>query len=330
MRPGSRLPTLQARAFERLTAATAVLVALNILSGASVRLTDSGLGCANWPGCSQSSFTPPLRFHALVEFANRMVVTVLVVLAAATALWAWRRVPGRNDLRWLSASLVGGVLAEALIGAAVTYSKLNAYVVVVHFLVGMGLMTLATVLALRARQPGGRGRLRVDRHVLVLSRVLLGVLGLAVAAGAATTGAGPHAGAPPHDGQPGAKRIPVPLDDMVRTHSSIALVAGVLVLGLLYLLARTNASASVVGRAQVLLAVLACQGVIGYTQFFTHLPAALVAVHVAGATAVVVIAVWWHDGLSSHAAKPGSAVNAPVTTTVGPSVAPAVAGWGAT
>ncbi len=124
--------------------------------------------------------------------------------------------------------------------------------------------------------------------------VMLGVLAVAVAAGTATTGAGPHAGGK------GAKRIPVPLADMARTHAEIVLVLGALTLVLLYLLDRSRAPGRVTDRARFLLAVMVAQGIVGYTQYFTHLPALLVGVHVFGATVVWTTMIWFADGLSHH------------------------------
>ncbi|MHB8594146.1 MAG: hypothetical protein ACYDB3_07405, partial [Acidimicrobiales bacterium] len=123
--------------------------------------------------------------------------------------------------------------------------------------------------------------------------------------GTATTGAGPHAGGP------GAKRIPVPLADMARTHSGVVLVLGALMLLLLLLLDRSKAPAPVQDRARLLLAAMAAQGVLGYTQYFTHLPALLVGIHVFGATVVWCAALWFVDGLWHHAPEhPGTPVRA--------------------
>ncbi len=99
-----------------------------------------------------------------------------------------------------------------------------------------------------------------------------------LAAGAATTGAGPHAGGK------GAKRIPIGLEDMTRIHAEIVLATVVVLLALLWVLWRTDAPVGVQDAGRVLLAVMVVQGIIGYTQFFTHLPAVLVGIHVLGAS----------------------------------------------
>ena len=108
--------------FCRRSAAIAVIaLALGIVSGASVRLTGSGLGCKDWPACTSTSVVAPLQFHAWMEFGNRLVnvlITVGIVLAVAAA---WLRRPRRSDIRWLGAGLVAGVGAEIVLGLSLIH-----------------------------------------------------------------------------------------------------------------------------------------------------------------------------------------------------------------
>jgi cytochrome c oxidase assembly protein subunit 15 len=277
-----------------------VIVAINILTGAAVRLSDSGLGCPDWPTCSQHRITPPLSLHPAIEFGNRMVVVVLCVATAVALIGALLRRPRRRDLVWLSAGLLGGVLGEAVLGAVVVYTKLNPYAVMTHFMVGIALLTDAFVLVLRAGRPDrapartGPGVSKVGPRERRVSQVMVGLLAVVVAAGTATTGAGPHAGGP------GAKRLPIALEDIVRIHSGIVLCLVGLTLVLLYLLNHTGAPPSVLERARFLLGAMVVQGAIGYTQYFSHLPALLVGVHVCGAVVVWTSMLWFYDGLTSH------------------------------
>jgi heme a synthase len=288
------LPTFGPRTFLRVAQVTLGLVVLNIVSGAAVRLSDSGLGCPDWPTCSKHHLTPPLALHPFIEFSNRLVVVALSVAVIAVLLAALRRRPRRRDLTGLSLGLVGGIVGEIVIGAVVVYSKLNPYVVMVHFLVGIALLTVALVLVFRAGRGPGPSISMVSVSVRRLGRAMIAVLIVAIAAGTATTGAGPHAGGK------GAKRIPVPLSDMARTHAEIVLVLGALTLAMLYLLDHTKAPARVVDKARFLLAVMVAQGIIGYTQYFTRLPAVLVGVHVFGAAVLWCVTLWFYDGLSHH------------------------------
>jgi heme a synthase len=293
------------RSFLRAAQVAAGLVVLNIVSGAAVRLSDSGLGCPDWPTCSVHHLTPPLSLHPAIEFSNRMVVVILCLATAGVLLASLARSPRRRDLIWLSAGLIGGILGEAVIGAVVVYSKLNPYVVMTHFMVGIALLTVAVLLVLRAGRAPGPGVSMVKPGVRRLARAMTALLVLAIAAGTATTGAGPHAGGK------GAKRIPIPLADMARIHAEIVLVLGAMTLAMLYLLDHTGAPERVKTRARILLAVMVAQGVVGYTQYFTHLPALLVGVHVFGVTVLWTATLWFYDGLSRHRAEAPAPAPAP-------------------
>jgi heme a synthase len=306
------------RPFLLLCRFTLATVVVNVVTGAAVRLSDSGLGCPDWPTCSQHHLTPTLRLHPLVEFGNRLVVFVLVVACIATAVAACLRRPARRDLRWLSGGLVLGVIGEAVLGAFVVYTKLNAYVVMIHFMVGMALLAVAVVLTLRADHRPGRGTVTVTGGALWLTRALVALSVVVLAAGAATTGTGPHAGGR------GAKRIPLGLRDMTRIHAEIVIAAAVLLLVLLWVLWRSDATARVQNAGRILLAVMVAQGLIGYAQFFSHLPPVLVGIHVLGASIVWCTVLWFHHGLSDHLPEsigdPGPATGPEAQRSEGPAV----------
>jgi cytochrome c oxidase assembly protein subunit 15 len=281
--------------------ASLVLVALIVVSGAAVRLTGSGLGCSDWPDCTQGHLTPPLQFHSLVEFGNRMVTVVLTVVVAATVVAAFRRRPFRRDLVWLSLGLVAGVVLQAVMGGIVVYTKLNPYLVMVHFLASMPLVVDAVVLLHRSGRDysPGSGHLLVPRPVLRLVRAMLVLLALVLAAGTATTGAGPHAGSA--QGQDAAKRLPVALRDMAELHSTLAVFLVGVTLALAVALHALDVPERVRRAARILVVVLVAQAAVGYTQYFTHLPAGLVELHVLGATALVIGFTQFFLALTYHA-----------------------------
>jgi cytochrome c oxidase assembly protein subunit 15 len=282
------------RGFLLLSQITLAAIVLNVATGAAVRLSDSGLGCPDWPTCSHQRLTPPSSFHPRIEFANRMVVLILVVACGATYVASFLRRPSRRDLRWLSGGLILGVLGEAVFGAIVVYTKLNAYVVMTHFMIGIALLTVSVLLCLRTAHGPGRGTPAVSRGALILTRAYLVLLTVAVFAGTATTGAGPHAGGK------GAKRVDIGLSDMSRTHAETVWVTAVLLLVILYVLWKNDAPARIQQSGRILLGVMVAQGVVGYTQYVTHLPSLLVGFHVFGSTVVFSTAVWFHHGLTDH------------------------------
>jgi cytochrome c oxidase assembly protein subunit 15 len=283
-----RTPTVSPSLSHRLDVLALALTALIVLTGAAVRLTGSGLGCSNWPECSAGHLTPALQFHGLVEFGNRLVTVVLTVAVGAAFLGSVFRSPRRRDLVWLSGGLVVGVLAQAVLGGIVVYTKLNPYVVMVHFFATMLLLVDAVVLVHRSTRDYSpdSAHLLIPRPLIRLYYALLTLLALVIAAGTATTGAGPHAGE--SSGQQVAKRIPVALRDMAELHSSLAVLLIGVTIGLVVAVHVGDVPERVRRSARILMAVMVAQGAVGYIQYFTHLPALLVEVHILGATALVI------------------------------------------
>lgn len=292
-----RLPVVAPSTLRRLCVVSMVCVSAIVLTGAAVRVTGSGLGCTDWPSCFKGHLTPPLQFHSLIEFGNRMVTVLLVGVIGVTFLVALLRRPFRRDLAWLSGGLVAGILVEAVIGGIVVYTKLNPYLVAVHFLATMLLVVNAVVLLHRSGRDYTEGaRVLVPRVILLFSRALVLLVAVVIAAGAVTTGAAPDAGGA--QGQIVAKRIPVPLREMAELHSTLALFLIGVVLSLAVALHALDVPERVRKAARMLVVVLVLQAVVGYTQYFTHLPAALVEVHELGATALVIGVVQFFLALS--------------------------------
>ena len=190
------------RAFSRLALANFIAFFAVIATGAAVRLTGSGLGCLDWPTCSMHRAIAPLGdLHAVIEDGNRAVSGLLVALTLVTIVAAVVRSPRRSDLVWLSAGLVLGVVADALLGAVVVYTKLNPWLVSVHMALSLATLVLAAVLHHRATHRYGsdaRHDLRYPPSV-VLARSLWVLLAATLLAGMVTTGSGPHSGSVSHD-----------------------------------------------------------------------------------------------------------------------------------
>jgi heme a synthase len=272
----------------RLNVLALVLVTLIVLTGGAVRLTGSGLGCSDWPECSVGHLTPAVQFHGLIEFGNRLVTVVLTIAVAAAFLAAVFRRPRRRDLIWLSGGLVVGILAQAVLGGIVVYTKLNPYLVMVHFAATMVLLVNAVVLvhrSTRSYEPGS-GHLLVPRGLLQLFYGVLVLLGFVILAGTAATGAGPLGGA--SSGQTIAKRIPVSLRDLAELHASLVMLLIGLTIGLVVGLHLADVPERARRAGRILLVVMVAQAAVGYTQYFTHLPAALVEVHLLGVTVLVI------------------------------------------
>ena len=294
------------RVFSRLALANFVATIVIIATGAAVRLTGSGLGCPDWPNCLRHQLIAPIgQVHPVIEDANRLVSGIFVVLTVVTLVAAWSRRPRRGDLVALSAGMVGAVVADALLGEAVVYSKLNPWLVSGHMGLSLATVVLAGVLYHRATHvygPDARHDVRCEWTV-PLARWLWVLLTATVLAGTATTGSGPHSGG--SQGQVVAKRLPFTLHAAAWVHSSCAVAFLGVIAGAYLVLERTGAASYVTRVARRLLVVGVAQGMIGVVQYATHLPIVLVELHVIGATALTVGVLRFHLAQVARDREPG-------------------------
>ena len=274
--------------FTRFALASFIGLGLIVISGAAVRLTGSGLGCPDWPACYQHQLTASDSLHPIIEFSNRMVTVALCVVFGATVVASYLRTPKRRDLIWLSWALIAGVVGDAIIGGIVVYTKLNPYMVMVHMWFSLAMLAVGIILHHRSRYDYSKGA-RADvasPATRRLSRVLVGLFALVVMAGTATTAAGPHAGG--SQGQLVAKRLPVALRDIVIAHSALAMAFIGAVMATFLILEATGAPGRLRGGAKRLFIIGVAQGIVGFAQYATHLPALLVELHVLGAVSLTI------------------------------------------
>jgi len=277
--------------FRRVALGAVAALSAIVVSGGAVRLTASGLGCPDWPTCKGRQVVAAWAFHPMVEFGNRVVVTVVSVGVVLVVLAALARRPRRPDLVWLSVGLVVGVIAQVVLGGVVVLLKLAPPLVMAHFLLSLAVLGDAVVLHRRAGLPDTVPRPVVGLDLVRLSRLILAMVVVVVTLGTAVTGSGPHAG------DIHAKRLAISFHGIAEVHSTAVMLLIGLTLASLFALHQAGAPAGVQRRGRILLEVMAAQAVVGYTQYFTRVPALLVGIHIAGATAVWVTALRFHLGL---------------------------------
>ena len=181
--------------FLQLTLVSLGALWLIVVTGAAVRVTDSGLGCRHWPGCEQGHPLPAKNYHAFIEFGNRTLGAVVIVLVLLTAVSSFF-VPGLSRrARRLALAIFVGTLAQAPLGYLAVHSDLHWPVVAAHLLLSMALLAGAVVLALEALAlRSGRAEpvapLELRRGALVVTAAA----GVLLVTGALATAGGPHSG----------------------------------------------------------------------------------------------------------------------------------------
>jgi cytochrome c oxidase assembly protein subunit 15 len=275
-----RVPRLSSGGFRRLTTVNLGLLVAIIVSGAVVRLTNSGLGCPDWPNCSADQFVNVSTHHALIEQLNRLFSGAIGIPIALALIGAYQLAPRRRDLVRLAWILFGLFWGEAILGGISVMVKLAWVSVMGHFLLALALVSIALRMRQLAREIEGP---RVP-IVTPLARRAVAVVYVwtiaAVIAGTFVTAAGPHGG----DRE--ARRLTWPIVDVVRVHGALVDVLVVLALLTAWLLVRTQAPRRVLVTASVALAAMVAQGVLGYVQYAQAIPAELVGFHVFGAVIV--------------------------------------------
>jgi cytochrome c oxidase assembly protein subunit 15 len=286
----------------RVAVAGVVANAGIIMTGAAVRLSASGLGCPDWPACTSSSLVAARTsgdpmVHTYIEFTNRMLTFALMVVAVLVMITAWRFRPAgtrRRAIVWLAAAQPLGVVAQAVLGGIVVLTNLNPAAVSIHFLLSSTILALAVTLWSRCTEGDGPATRLVRTDLRVFSVVLVPVVALMLAAGTVVTGTGPLAGSTfvPHAGG-GPSYVPryhLPLEGVTQLHADIGWMLGTLAAVLAVGLQLTGAPRRVRRLGWLVLGLVGLQGVIGYSQYFSGLPAGLVWVHVSGSVLIWIAA----------------------------------------
>jgi cytochrome c oxidase assembly protein subunit 15 len=282
------LPAPSLRA-QRLIAAAVIVTQGGIaVTGAIVRVTASGLGCPTWPQCFPGSFTPVAvsevpRIHQAVEFGNRMI-TFAVVIVAVLAVLAVTRARRRVEVLVYAWLMPASTVLQAVIGGITVRTGLLWWTVAIHLLTSMTMVWLAVLLYVKIGEPDdGVVSHRVVKPLRGLTALSAMTLAAVLVTGTLVTAAGPHAG----DTSPlrTVPRLKIEITTLVHAHSSLLVAYLALLVGLGSGLLAVQAPRPVLVRLGVLVLLVFGQATVGTVQFFTGVPAALVAVHVAGAAA---------------------------------------------
>jgi cytochrome c oxidase assembly protein subunit 15 len=316
------------RALRGWALASVIANAVIISTGAAVRLSSSGLGCPDWPTCTKTSVVAAhsagqTTLNTAIEFGNRLLNFPLVAIAGLTFIaflrYYQRSGRARKDLVWLSAVLPLGVVAQAVVGGIVVLTKLNPAMVAAHFLLSTAIiLTSAVVLHARAAAldatvldgdgAGGPTPPPARTDLRVLAGLLTAVTAVMLAAGTVVTGTGPLAGTTidSRGHRTTVPRFHFSLESVTQLHADIGWFIGALAVAVVIGLRFAGGSPRTVRLGWIVLGGLALQGVIGYVQYFNHLPAGLVWVHVSSSVVLWIFVLRLFLSTGSNLPRPAS------------------------
>ena len=305
---GSRQPIV----LSRLALASVLVNVLIVVTGGAVRLTGSGLGCPTWPSCTDRSLTPTRAYavHGLIEFTNRQLTFLVSLVVLATLAAA---VLARRQVR-LAVLLAAGIPAQAVLGGITVLTKLNPWFVAAHFLLSMAIIAVSFLLWWRVRSVP-MARSAAAAPLRATGWLLLVLTAAVLAVGTVVTGSGPHSGASTDSGA--THRIQLSPSSAAQLHADLVMLLIGVTIGFVLLARAAGADVATRRAGHRLLAVELGQGLIGFAQYFTHVPALLVGVHMLGAclvwlAALTVLARLGRPVVASAAAKPPAAGELPV------------------
>jgi heme a synthase len=257
-----------------------------VVTGGLVRLSGSGLGCPTWPQCVPGSFTPVPHqaqgFHKLIEFGNRTLTGVVTVAALLVIVAVWRWAPRRRALKRISVLPLVGVLLQAVLGGITVLTGLNPGIVAAHFLASMVLVALSAYLLYRVGEGDAAPVALARPEIRALAWVTAALGALILVLGTIVTGSGPHAG------DASTPRFGLDPAAISWLHADAVMLFAGLVVAVLLAVHLTTTDPRPVRVWRAVLGVTAAQALVGYTQYLTGLPEALVMVHMLGASLLVV------------------------------------------
>ena len=271
-----------------VVAALALLAAVGqVTLGGVVRLTDSGLGCPDWPLC-HGKLIPPAEFHTLIEYSHRLSATLLGILVLATAVLAWRS--HRNDPRLTVSTTLGLVLVviAAVLGGVTVRTELDSWAVLVHLSVAQLLIACVVVALVAAWSRGSDVETTSagDRFDLLVSASVVGTFVL-VLSGSYMVGQGYGSSC---GSWPLCRGSLLPSDSPYMVHMAHRVVAGLVgaLIVATFAMAWARGPRRPYVRPALLVAVvlLAVQTALGAVTVWSGFPVALRAVHLSGATLV--------------------------------------------
>lgn len=263
-----------------------------IVLGGTVRSTDSGTACPDWPLC-HGQVIPPFETKVMIEYSHRVVASVVGLLILATVFWAWRRRREDRLVAPVAIAIVVLLAAQVIVGGVTVNTETEATVVAVHLSLALSLLAGLIYIAAGAwtQAHSTTRRLPLAPTLAALSVLALMLTGAYVSQ--------EHAGLvypdwPLFDGRltsAGGK-----LADLHYAHRLTAAFAGVMVGAAVWRVLRGEASVALIAGVAAALVLYVAQVFVGAANIWLELPTALRVLHLALASAlwgVLVFTVVW-------------------------------------
>jgi heme a synthase len=180
--------------FRRIAIFAATALVLIVATGATVRLTGSGLGCEHWPGCQPGDPFPKKGYHSYIEFSNRVVAFFTVLATLVLAVTAWLTQGIGRPAKILATLVFVGTLGQAPLGAVTVYYHLNPWLVISHLLLSLVVLGLGVVVLLEATRLVRGGAPPLPTLARAGGVVLLAAISALVVTGTLATAAGKYPG----------------------------------------------------------------------------------------------------------------------------------------
>jgi len=265
--------------YRQIAVASLVALFVVIVAGAAVRLTNSGLGCDDWPNCNKTTFVDVSSEHAAIEQVNRLFNGIVTVAVLAVGILSHRVRPRPRGVVGLAWLLVALVAANAVLGGISVLVGLNPLAIQGHMLLALAALVVNFLLVTRCSTSPAPAN--ISRRSMQLVWCVAAGTSAAIVAGTLVTGSGPHAG------DENAPRLGLDIESIARVHGTIVIVTIATMVALaLRINARPPERTALADAVSIWLFVGVVQAAIGYIQYFSGLPVVLVGIHVAGAAAL--------------------------------------------
>jgi len=280
---------ISAERYQKYIIFSIICLALIILTGAAVRLSESGLGCEDWPKCEEDKFVPEWQLNTWIEFGNRLLSGLVAVAVVISVLGAYKRTPKDSKIIKLAWGLVVGVIGQIVLGGVTVLLELHPAVVGAHFILSMVLLFNAVALYVN-NEP------RLIEVIPEISKKVSGafitIASMVLLTGVIVTGSGPNSG----DSR--ASRLGFDLETVSRIHGATVWIFLALTIWISYQFEKhADSKNKRITRFLSLLVLL--QGFVGYLQYNLGVPPSIVAIHILGATLIWLTATFLYFRLCS-------------------------------